>query len=52
MPNEIIYKEGEAVNEMHFIQEGVVELIRNQEGSETEIIGNGEHFGEMAVLTH
>ncbi len=55
MPNEVIYKENELVNEMYFIVEGVVELVKEAtiDGTRDKyLLSNGDHFGEMAILTH
>lgn len=52
MPGEVIYKENELVNEMYFIDEGIVELVKKDEDGAFDkfLLSNGDHFGEMAIL--
>lgn len=54
MPGEVIYKENELVNEMYFIDEGIVELVKKDEDGAYDkfLLSNGDHFGEMAILQH
>ena len=59
MPDEIIYLEDQLVNEMYFIEEGIINLkkkVKNENmehiGDEEFILTKGDHFGEMAILTH
>jgi CRP-like cAMP-binding protein len=44
MPGENIYKSGEQVNEMYFLNEGVIEIIKPEE-NESSLLTNGDHFG-------
>jgi len=48
-PGEVIVHQGETANVMFFIASGQVE-VDTENGP--VILGNGEHFGEMALLEH
>jgi len=54
-PNQYILKEGDVGRAMFIIRSGEVEVVRrNNDGTETElaILGPGDHFGEIAVLSN
>lgn len=56
MPEEYIYEENDIVNEMYFIEEGLISMSKHDEENginmEKYVLSKGDHFGEMALLTH
>lgn len=54
MPEEIIYTYDELANEMYFIEEGIINLKKIEKDNVIEeyVLTKGDHFGEMAILTH
>ena len=49
---EVLFKEGDAGDEMYLIRSGKIKIVKDLEGSSKTlaIIGEGDFFGEMAVL--
>jgi CRP/FNR family cyclic AMP-dependent transcriptional regulator len=49
---EVLFKEGEAGDEMYLIRSGRIKIVKDLEGTTKTlaIIGEGEFFGEMALL--
>ncbi|MDH5680088.1 MAG: cyclic nucleotide-binding domain-containing protein, partial [Spirochaetota bacterium] len=50
---EVIFNEGDATNEMYFVLEGEVRIIKmvHEEIKELAVLGKGEFFGEMSTFT-
>jgi hypothetical protein len=53
-PGEVIIRQGEAGECAYFIQEGQVEVVRNEEGQDRVIatLEHDQYFGEMALLSN
>eukprot|EP00002_Diphylleia_rotans_P039049 TRINITY_DN8962_c0_g6_i1.p1 TRINITY_DN8962_c0_g6~~TRINITY_DN8962_c0_g6_i1.p1 ORF type:complete len:562 (+),score=114.61 TRINITY_DN8962_c0_g6_i1:68-1753(+) len=51
VPNEIIVYEGDEGNEMYFITSGTVHIYRSAFPEKVKAIGEGEFFGEMALMS-
>jgi CRP-like cAMP-binding protein len=53
-PGETIFEEGEAGNQMFIIQDGKVRVSKRVGGREhvLAVLGKGEFFGEMAIVTN
>lgn len=49
---DVLFKEGDAGEEMYLIRSGKIKIVKDLEGSSKTlaIIGEGDFFGEMAVL--
>lgn len=49
---EVLFKEGESGDEMYLIRSGKIKIVKDLEGTTKilAIIGEGEFFGEMALL--
>jgi len=49
---EVLFKEGDPGDEMYLIRAGKIKIVKDLEGSEKTlaVIGEGEFFGEMALL--
>ena len=52
MPGQVVVEQGAPANQAFFIEEGLVEVVLNEDGHEIKLaeIGPGEIFGEMGVL--
>lgn len=52
--NEIFLYAGDAADGMYFIEDGSVSIRIEQENGEVEIsvLGKGQYFGELALVTH
>ncbi len=51
-PGQVVFKEGEAGDCMYFVQSGIVEVLRSENGAERVVarLLPGQYFGEMALL--
>jgi CRP-like cAMP-binding protein len=49
---EVLFKEGDAGDEMYLIRSGKIKIVKDLEGNKKTlaVIGEGEFFGEMALL--
>ncbi|MBN1696294.1 MAG: Crp/Fnr family transcriptional regulator [Spirochaetales bacterium] len=54
MPDEVLFREGDEGDKMYIIQSGNVKLSKIMRGKEQElaILGKGDFFGEMAIVTN
>jgi hypothetical protein len=53
-PGQIIFREGDTGDCAYFIQDGEVEVVCNNTGTEAVVarLGPGQYFGEMALLSN
>ncbi|HLJ91234.1 MAG TPA: FAD-dependent oxidoreductase [Candidatus Angelobacter sp.] len=48
-PGEVVFEEGDVGDRLYVIRKGQVEVLQN--GSQVSVLGTGEYFGEMALLS-
>lgn len=53
MPEETLVEQGQVLNEMYFISEGVIKILKKEQDQvyEESYLQKGDHLGEMSILS-